>query len=143
MKRGDLWSKVDKTDSCWNWTAALNHYGYGVVRVEKRARMAHRHIYELLVGPIPERRDLDHLCRNRRCVNPAHLEPVSRRTNLLRGQTITARNAAVTHCPHGHEYTAANTITFRKKNGGESRVCRTCFNASVKRIKARKRERAA
>ena len=127
MIRGDLWSKVDKTETCWLWTAAKNAYGYGIVRIAKKNRYAHRHIYELLVGPIAVGLDLDHLCRVRNCVNPAHLEPVSRRENLLRGETISKRNADVTHCPQGHEYTPENTYVRRRKNrSGEIRFCRAC-----------------
>jgi hypothetical protein len=70
-----FWAKVEKTDSCWLWTAALSK-GYGIFRVQPRTVRAHRLAYELLVGPIPDGHDLDHLCRNRACVNPAHLEPV-------------------------------------------------------------------
>jgi hypothetical protein len=76
------------SDGCWNWTGALSRNGYG--RFGPQAGLtvgAHRFAYELLVGPIPEGLDLDHLCRNRRCVNPAHLEPVGRSENLARGAT--------------------------------------------------------
>jgi hypothetical protein len=75
----------------------------------------------LIVGPIPEGQDLDHLCRNRACINPNHQQPVTRRVNLLRGETITAREASATHCPKGHPYDLLNTH-FYKGN----RMCRKC-----------------
>jgi hypothetical protein len=120
-------AKVEVSNSCWQWTAAVNAYGYGVIGVPgtHRTMLAHRAAFEAWVGPIPDGLDLDHLCRTRRCVNPAHLEPVSRRTNLLRGLTITAANAAKTACPKGHPYEGRNLL-IRSRNGRPVRRCRTC-----------------
>lgn len=117
-----FWAKVDKNgpNGCWVWTAA-NASGYGRFWVGHLV-VAHRFAYELLVGPIPDGMQLDHLCRNPPCVNPAHLEPVTCRVNLLRGETQTARRSRQTHCSRGHEFTAANTYT--KPNG--ARNCRAC-----------------
>lgn len=115
-------------DGCWYWTAARYASGYGRFRLgsmhdgTRRVATAHRLAYETMVGAVPAGLELDHLCRNRACVNPAHLEPVTRRENLLRGATIPAGNAAKTHCPKGHAYDARNTRTT--KDG--SRVCRRC-----------------
>jgi hypothetical protein len=109
---------------CWLWTdePAANGYGYlGVGGRAGRKIQAHRLAYELYIGPIPPGLDIDHLCRNRRCVNPWHLEAVDRRTNLLRGDTVTARHAAATRCPQGHPYDDRNTRVYRGK-----RQCRTC-----------------
>lgn len=126
-----FWLKVDKNGlipaerpelgPCWTWTAQINNQGYAVLGVASRPAAAHRFAYQLLVGPIPEGLHLDHLCRNRGCVNPSHLEPVTCRENLLRGNTHAAMNVAKTHCPHGHEYTTENTGTYKG-----SRYCRTC-----------------
>lgn len=148
MANGDLqerfWAKVDRhgplperrpdLGPCWQWTAAKFSNGYGLFNVssvrgrEVRA-LAHRVAYLLLVGPIPQGLEPDHLCRNRPCVKsiadergPAHLELVTRRENLLRGDTIPARHAAKTHCPKGHPYDEANT--YRGSRG--ERRCRAC-----------------
>lgn len=129
-----FWSKVDKQGPvpaerpdlgpCWIWIAAKTSRGYGNFTVGGRSgrnHTAHRFAYELANGAVADGLDLDHLCRVRACVNPTHLEPVTRRENLLRGETIVARNSAKTHCPHGHEYTPENTYV---RDG--SRNCRQC-----------------
>lgn len=134
-----FWRRVEKReDGCWVWTGALRN-GYGVISVQHENVVASRFAYELLVGPIPEGLFIDHLCRNRACVNPAHLEPVTNRENLMRGETRAARNAAKTHCPKGHPYAGEN---LRVQNG--RRICRTCQNAAnLRRFHERKGSRAA
>lgn len=79
-----FWSKVDKTDACWLWTGALNNSGYGTIKINGVTVGAHRHSFLLAGRAIPEGLDLDHLCSVRRCVNPDHLEPVTRAENLRR-----------------------------------------------------------
>lgn len=113
--------KIDRSGSCWIWIGAINPTGYGAVWMDGHARRSHRVVYELLVGPIPEGLDLDHLCRVRSCCNPDHLEPVTRRENLLRGNPDVQR-ALATHCARGHEFNASNT--YVTPTGG--RRCRTC-----------------
>lgn len=110
--------------ACWNWTGAATRKGYGQVYRNGRRIQATHASYELYVGPVPEGLELDHLCRNPRCINPLHLEPVTGRENLLRGNGWAGRNARKTNCPQGHEYTPANTIME-----GTTRRCRTCKNA--------------
>ena len=132
--RGSLetrfWSKVDRSGgptACWPWLAACSGRGYGHVWVggAKRQETAHRVAYELLVGPIPAGLTIDHLCRNRRCVNPAHLEPTTMRENTLRGVGATARHARQTHCKNGHEFTFENTYIWHG-DGYPRRDCREC-----------------
>ena len=117
---------------CWLWTAAIAR-GYGVFWFEGRQGPAHRYAYERWAGPIPDGLQLDHLCRVRNCVNPNHLEPVTCRENLLRGETFNATNAARTHCPQGHEYDEKNTYVWRSQ-----RHCRPCRADAEARYQARK-----
>lgn len=120
---------VKRSGSCWLWQGHVNsrnHYGYFTVRCSGHylSVLAHRWSYSHFVGHIPQGHDLDHLCRNRRCVNPDHLEPVTRRENLLRGiGVITIENSKKTHCPKGHPYDAANTGF---SSGRRGRRCLAC-----------------
>lgn len=150
-----LWEKVDRSepDQCWIWTGALDTAGYGKIR-RARAEVrstggphhwpAHRLSYTLLVGPILEGLDVDHLCRNRACVNPGHLEPVSRQVNVLRGVGLSALNALKTHCIRGHEFNDKNTRRTRHKDGGIRRECRACdrIYAAARRSRRKSAESA-
>lgn len=132
-----FWSKVDRGehDECWPWTACDDgRGGYGVFWLRGRNVLAHRVAYMDANGPIPDGLQIDHLCRNRRCCNPNHLEPVTIRTNVLRGIGVTAENARKTHCIHGHEFTPENTV--HRPAGGRS--CRACDNAKARRYRTRK-----
>lgn len=124
-----FWAQVLKTDSCWLWQGQTNIRGYGVFHIRRvggragkaYAERAHNFSYELLIGDIPEGLYLDHLCRICNCVNPAHLEPVTHRENVLRGVGPTSQNAKKTHCPRGHSF-KDHGIT----NNRGSRECRIC-----------------
>lgn len=134
-----FWSKVDKSGECWLWTASKQKTGYGQFFVTHRKMVyAHRLAYELLRGPIQPGLHLDHLCRNRACVNPAHLEPVTNRINVLRGKTIAAKNAAKIHCKNGHPFTAENTWFYKGKREG-GRQCRSCY---IERARKRRSQQA-
>jgi hypothetical protein len=115
---------------CWIWIGAIGKGGYGNISYwkEKKTYRAHRLIYQILVGPIPQGLELDHLCRNRRCVNPAHLEPVTRLENLLRGQTVVAHNSTKNFCNKGHSLSGDNVRMHLKR----FRTCRICFNAMAR-----------
>lgn len=102
---------------CWVWVAGKSPLGYGRFGVGSNTYLAHRIVYEALVGPVPDGLELDHLCRNPSCVNPGHLEPVTHAENMRRGA-----NANKTHCPNGHEYTPENTHI--RSSGW--RQCRAC-----------------
>ncbi len=133
-----FWKFVDdRSGDCWLWTGAIDGRGYGSwTRSEKRKVGAHRFAYQITVGPIPDGLDLDHLCRVRHCVNPSHLEPVTRQVNIQRGAN---RNREKTHCKRGHEFTPENT--YMTSAGGRS--CRTCRAAYFKeRDKNRVRRRS-
>ena len=127
-----FWAKVDRRgpDECWPWLAGSLDGGYGVFHVVSLGSVkAHRMSYELLIGPIPEGLQLDHLRRNRGCVNPAHLDPVPNDINFRRGQSVSALNATKTHCIRGHEFTAENTMWRPTRRGTTERRCRACHRA--------------
>lgn len=117
LERLELHMSPEPTSGCWLWTGATLR-GYGLMRIKGKNLYAHRAMYEATVGPIPNGLSLDHLCRVRCCINPAHLEPVTNQENILRGEN---RNRQKTHCSKGHEFTPENTY-----NGPKGRTCRAC-----------------
>ena len=112
---------LQEDSDCWLWKGVPRGDGYGSMRVAGRDWGAHRLAYTVMVGEIPEGLTIDHLCRQPLCVNPRHMEPVTKRENTLRGFGITAQQARRTHCPQGHPYSIENT--YRNKG---KRYCRTC-----------------
>lgn len=109
-------------DDCWLWAGEVNSRGYGYLHGGHDIYVAHRAVYEDMVGPIPSGLFLDHLCGNRICVNPAHLEPVTNKVNLMRGNGICANNARKTHCKYGHLFDEENTRMTRQGH----RKCLAC-----------------
>lgn len=146
-----FWARVDRSgggSACWPWTAAINGNGYGSTAWKGRICTPHRIAYELLVGPIPDGMDLDHLCHtrdqfcrggktcpHRRCANPAHLEPVPGLVNVMRGRSPHAEAARQTHCAQGHEFTPENTRIYPSR---KQRVCLTCKRSAARETQQRK-----
>jgi len=129
-------ARVQKAEGCWEWQGSRSSTGYGTMHLGKRngehirgeySPLAHRMAYWLWVGPIPDGLTIDHLCKNRACVNPAHLEAVTQSVNASRS------DPPATHCPQGHEYTPENTYTHRKR-------CKTCVRARQREAYARRRQ---
>jgi hypothetical protein len=136
-KEGPVPEYAPHLGPCWVWIPTKIDDGYGVFRINNKYIGAHRASYELMIGPIPEGLELDHLCRVRRCVNPSHLEPVTHKENTLRGEGPSAVHARKTHCIHGHELAGENLYLSPKG----TRYCRTCKEMS--RDKWRNKRRAA
>lgn len=129
-----FWEKVVITGftECWLWGGAKTN-GYGSIGYQTEGGgktkhiSSHRAAYQLLIGPIPDNLDLDHLCRNPGCCNPKHLEPVTHRENVLRGEGPSAKQARQTHCKRGHPLSGDNLLPY-----SYGRVCKTCKYATVK-----------
>ena len=121
-----FWDKIELSDhnddQCWYWTSSINKKGYGNMWKDGTSQIVHRISYELFRGKIPKGLQIDHLCRNRSCVNPQHLEPVTLTENIRRSDV--GRNMRIkTHCPQGHEYNKDNTYI----NTLGSRMCKLCI----------------
>lgn len=128
-----FWSKaaIGSADACWSWKAARNGKGYG----NYRSRSAHVVAFELAKGPVPDGLTIDHLCANRSCVNPAHLEAVALQENIRR------HAAKQTHCVHGHPLFGDN-VRLCKRPDGVRRRCRTCDRVQNREAMARAYARA-
>ena len=131
-----FWSKVNKTETCWLWCGTTPN-GYGQFHVDARKIPAHRWAYEQAKGPIANGLHLDHLCRVTRCVNPDHLEAVTPRENIMRGEGLAPKRKRQTHCKYGHEFTQENTRPHPYYP--QNRQCKTCENRRPPEVHAAKR----
>lgn len=123
-----------ESNECWNWQGHVTKAGYGRRKVNGKNLNVHRTVYEALIGPVDKELHLDHLCRNRKCANPFHLEPVTPRENILRGVGPTAKNAKKDACVNGHPFDSENTRFYPNGRGRECKACKVDVN---KRIEAR------
>lgn len=131
-----FWMFVDKSNgpnACWPWRRPLKPNGYGQFKLEGLNWGSHRLAWVLTNGEVPDGLVIDHLCRNRGCCNPAHMEPVTNAENVLRGIGVTAQNAAMTHCAQGHPLTGDN---MRRVGAKKQRSCVTCVRARARAAKA-------
>lgn len=143
-------TKIDAETGCWNWTGATNNGErpgrYGVMNFNGKSSTAHRASYTEWKGDIPKGWEVDHLCGNTLCVNPEHLEAVDRKTHLLHRTptSLASRNAAKTHCPSGHPYTAENTVVRNQSSGrsGLARFCKQCLKDQHAKAKTTQGQRA-
>ena len=130
-------SKITVTDSgCWEWTSTINRGGYGLFKSDGKMVSIHRFVYDYYHGSICPDLTIDHLCRNRKCCNPVHLEQVTQKENIRRGFGVNGINARKTHCKNGHEFNKENTYKYSRG----TRECRECHKASCKeyRLKLKK-----
>ena len=134
-----FWYRVNKTETCWLWLGKTNQ-GYGRVTAKGKYVGAHRFAYELLVGQIPKDMVIDHLCRVRICVNPAHLRTVTNIQNVMCGFSLIAIRARMNECCKGHPYTEENLHIYKGKRGIR-RICRTCSRVGLRARRAKKREK--
>lgn len=135
-----FWTKVEKRGSyeCWPWLGSLTYKGYGQFMLTRRQMVpAHRFAYESMIGPIPDDLTIDHLCRNKPCCNPIHMQPVTRGENARRGNLGLRR----TVCYHGHPMTPENTVYWgTNRHGRPDRRCRTCALEKSRRNQSRRVE---
>lgn len=124
-----FWEKVAVVGECWEWTASKKPSGYGEFKVDGRLVRAHRFAYEDMVAEIPAGLFLDHLCRNRACVRPEHLEPVTALVNVRRA--IPFMSGHKNTCPQGHAYSPENTYV-RRQGWRECRTCKRDRDAAVR-----------
>ena len=128
--------EIEHTTGCWEWVGAITPNGYGQMGYKRKKYSPHRFAYQLFSGPIPQGKEIDHLCRNRRCCNPNHLEAVTRRENIMRSPiAVTAIHSRKTECPRcGSDY------TLETRGGITGRRCRPCHYRAMRSAAKKKRE---
>lgn len=134
-----LLNLVVEESGCITWPSKKTQAGYGVVGLNRKKHYVHRLLYEYFRGPIPAGLELDHLCRNRACANPWHLEAVTHRENTIRGEGASGKNARRTHCKRGHPLFGDNLLPVKKG----TRLCKICRQASRKRLREKAKLRKA
>lgn len=134
IARERLWSNIEKTSGCWNWKGGT-YRGYARFQVNGIQYRSHRAAYELTKGRIPDTLTIDHLCRNRRCVNPEHLEAVPNGVNVLRGFGLSANFARADFCVNGHPLSSSNISPSALRRG--TRKCLTCHREQERTRRAR------
>lgn len=122
--------QINPDTGCWGWRRAKHPRGYAHIWWEGKVWNGHTLTYLLLVGPVPEGTELDHTCRVTCCINPSHLEPVTHRINVLRGESPSAQHARKTHCVNNHPLP-------------DDRICRPCRAADARARRLRQRQAVA
>lgn len=135
-----FFEKVKITSHCWIWNASKNEDGYGLFRFNGKVRRAHQFSYKLYKGKLKDGCEIDHICKNRSCVNPYHMEGVTHKENTLRGNTVGGVYARRTHCKSGHPFTGENVYS---RGPGLGRGCRACNKIWNMNKKARKEAKNA
>ncbi len=140
-----FWKSVEKNKKCWLWKSALSAGGYGVFGIDNKIIYVHRFSYELHKGKIPKDKQIDHLCRNRSCVNPDHLELVTQKENTARGEGISAKYSKRTRCKNGHRLSGDNLIQYSCRGGRICKICKRKFGikSSRKYYKKIKQQKAS
>lgn len=140
LKADAFWRRVVTGPGCWEWQGAVSHHGYGrfAPRANGAATRIYAHRFSLLLAgvQVPDGMVVDHLCRNRRCVNPDHLEVVTQQVNVLRGVSQSAVNAKKSFCDDGHEFTPENTYFRPDRTGRQCRACQRRREAAYRERKA-------
>lgn len=139
INEGRIFGNVEVRGDCLLYRGALTSDGYARVKMKGRKYPLHRLSYEHVIGRIPKAMQIDHVCRRRECVNPGHLEPVTPQENVLRGNTLAAKNAKKTRCANGHLYNRRNTNDDRECSSCKKAYGRKYYHQNAKRINARRR----
>ena len=137
-----LFAGIRQTESgCWQWTKCLDNQGYGRILIDHKNQKAYRAMWQFMRGTIPRGLYVDHICRNRGCVNPEHLRLVTPKQNAVENSLgVSAKNASKEHCPAGHPYSGSNLRIASNRRGRKMRLCRECDNRRHREKYARNRE---